>query len=42
LIDELRVLRQDLDSTTEVDRVFESAGEWRARLAKLRPPRRDP
>ncbi len=42
LIDELRVLRQDLDSSTAVDRVFESASDWRARLAKMRPPRRDP
>ena len=42
LIDELRALRQDLDSSTELDRVFESAGDWRARLAKGRPPRRDP
>jgi prephenate dehydrogenase len=41
LIEELRVLRHDLDSGQELERVFGSAGDWRDRLAKVRPPRRD-
>ena len=41
LIEELRVLRHDLASGQELERVFESAGDWRDRLAKVRPPRRD-
>ncbi len=41
LIDELRLLRQDLDSSTELERVFQSAGDWRARLASVRPTRHD-
>ena len=40
LIDQLQVLRQDLDSATEMEKVFQSAADWRARLAELRPPRR--
>ena len=41
LIEELRVLRHDLASGQELERVFESAGDWRDRLAKVRPPRRN-
>lgn len=41
LIDELRALRTDLDSGQELERVFESAGAWRDKLVKVRPPRRD-
>lgn len=40
LIDQLQVLRQDLESTTEMETVFQSAADWRTRLADLRPPRR--
>ena len=40
LIDQLQVLRQDLESTTEMEKVFQSAADWRTRLADLRPPRR--
>jgi prephenate dehydrogenase len=40
LIDQLQVLRQDLESTTEMEKVFQSAADWRTRLAALRPPRR--
>jgi prephenate dehydrogenase len=40
LIDQLQVLRQDLESTTEMEKVFRSAADWRTRLADLRPPRR--
>jgi prephenate dehydrogenase len=40
LIDQLQVLRQDLESTTEMEKVFQSAADWRTRLAELRPPRR--
>ena len=36
LIRELEALRNGLTSNGEVDRVFESAGAWRARLAALR------
>jgi prephenate dehydrogenase len=39
LIGELEALRRGLDSSTEIDRVFESAGRWRSRLTKLRSPR---
>ncbi len=41
LIRELEALRQGLDSSADVDRVFESAGLWRARLAALRSNTRD-
>ena len=40
LIRELQAIRQGLTSTTEIDRVFDSAGVWRARLAALRAPKR--
>jgi prephenate dehydrogenase len=40
LIDQLQLLRQDLESTTEMEKVFQSAADWRTRLADLRPPRR--
>ncbi len=40
LINELEALRRGLESSGEIDRVFESAGEWRARLAALRATRR--
>ena len=40
LIDQLQVLRQDLESTTEMEKVFQSAADWRTRLADLRPARR--
>ena len=40
LIGELEALRRGLASDTEVDRVFESAGAWRARLAALRSAKR--
>jgi prephenate dehydrogenase len=36
LIRELEALRNGLTSGSEIDRVFESAGTWRARLAVLR------
>ena len=36
LIAELRALRSGLDGGEEIDRVFESAGTWRALLARLR------
>ena len=36
LIRELEALRKGLTSSSEIDRVFESAGAWRARLATLR------
>ena len=36
LIRELEALRKGLTSSSEIDRVFESAGTWRARLAALR------
>ena len=36
LIHELQTLRRGLESSDEVDRVFESAGAWRARLTALR------
>ena len=36
LISELQTLRKGLTSSSEIDRVFESAGTWRARLAALR------
>ena len=36
LIRELEALRNGLTSSSEIDRVFESAGTWRARLAALR------
>ena len=36
LIRELEALRRGLTSSSEIDRVFESAGAWRARLAALR------
>jgi prephenate dehydrogenase len=39
LIRELEALREGLDSNTEIDRVFDSAGAWRARLAQLRAAR---
>ena len=42
LIEQLRVLRGDLHAGAELERVFESADEWRARLAQVRPPRHDP
>jgi prephenate dehydrogenase len=35
-IGELQQLRADLDSGAEIDKVFDSAGEWRRRLAELR------
>ena len=41
LIRELEALRGGLESGTEIDRVFESAGEWRARLTALRSAKRD-
>ena len=40
LIAELQAVRQGLTSPAEVDRIFDSAGAWRARLAALRPPTR--
>lgn len=40
LIGELQRLRDGLDSSAEIDRVFESAGAWRAQLATLRATRR--
>ena len=40
LIRELEALRRGLESNVEIDRVFESAGAWRARLAALRSARR--
>ena len=36
LIRELEALRKGLTSGGEIDRVFESAGTWRARLPALR------
>ena len=36
LIGELQTLRSDLESGESVDRLFDSAGGWRARLAALR------
>lgn len=36
LIAELEALRAGLDTGAEIDRVFESAGAWRAHLARLR------
>ena len=42
LIRELEALRRGLTSSGEVDRVFESAGAWRARLAALRSTTRPP
>ena len=41
LIHELEALRRGLASSTEIDRVFESAGAWRARLTTLRSAKRD-
>ena len=41
LIRELEALRRGLESTAEIDRVFESAGAWRTRLAALRSARRE-
>ena len=41
LIHELEALRRDLESSTELDRVFQSAGAWRARLTTLRSAKRD-
>jgi len=38
LIAELQALRDGLDTNTEINRVFESAGEWRAKLAALSKP----
>ncbi|MBM41899.1 MAG: hypothetical protein CL483_08265 [Acidobacteria bacterium] len=38
-IGELRTLRENLATGEELDRIFASAGEWRARLAKVRPKR---
>ena len=38
-IGELQTLREDLATGEELDRVFASAGEWRARLAEVRPTR---
>ena len=40
LIRELETLRVGLKSSTEIDRVFESAGDWRTRLTTLRSTRR--
>ncbi len=40
LIAELQALRAGLDTGAEIDRVFESAGVWRAHLARLRGERR--
>ncbi len=40
LIGELQTLRQDLARGDELSRVFGSAGEWRARLAEVRPTRK--
>ena len=42
LIHELEALRRGLESSVEVDRVFESAGAWRSRLTTLRSAKRDP
>ena len=42
LIGELQALRQGLESGTEIDRVFESAGEWRDRLVALKDAKRKP
>ena len=42
LIRELEALRRGWTSSGEVDRVFESAGAWRARLAALRSTTRPP
>ena len=36
----LKALRADLDTGAEIDRVFESAGVWRAHLARSRDDRR--
>jgi prephenate dehydrogenase len=36
LIGELQALRQGLESGTEIERIFESAGEWRDRLVALK------
>ena len=41
LIHELEALRRGLESSTEIDRVFESAGAWRARLTTLRSAKRE-
>ncbi len=38
-IGELRTLRENLATGEELDRIFASAGEWRGRLAKVRPKR---
>ncbi len=40
LIEELQCLRRGLETSDDIDRIFESARVWRARLAALRPPRR--
>ena len=40
LIRELAALRRGLTSSAEIDRVFESAGAWRARLTAIRPTTR--
>jgi len=42
LIHELEALRRGLESSVEVDRVFESAGAWRSRLTTLRSAKHDP
>ena len=41
-IAELQSLRAGLDTGTEIDRVFDSAGVWRAHLARLRGSSRQP
>ncbi len=40
LITELQSLRDDLGTGDELERVFASAGQWRARLAEVRPTRK--
>lgn len=42
LIEELQCLRQGLETGDDVDRIFDSAREWRTRLTAVRPPRRAP
>ena len=39
LLGELQALREGLESSDDIDRVFDSAGRWRSQLAALRASR---
>ena len=39
LLGELQALRDGLESSDDIDRVFDSAGRWRSQLAALRASR---